>query len=258
VGHLRWPRRGRDRWEKEGRRERIACVLEQTYLPAGTSAGGIEEGCQGFNKESCTVRSTFHLYSLRMMKSRAWYRFKASFATFSELTNDERTRTFLTLEVGAGHNELRALSDALTPTLRLFRQKEFYADPRFHASIAWALLDARTVDSSSSGSPELMSVFHVTQKAQGSSTSTGESSYGTHIPPLDGNSLTDMSASPHNSSTTNTQNEFQTIPHFPPTLISALIAKHATQLTRASVGVFDVGEVRVKIGKWVGGWVLQG
>ena len=33
-------------------------------------------------------------------------RFKASFATFSELMNDEKTRTFLTLEVGAGHNEV--------------------------------------------------------------------------------------------------------------------------------------------------------
>lgn len=32
--------------------------------------------------------------------------FRASFATFSELINDEKTRTFLTLEVGAGHNEV--------------------------------------------------------------------------------------------------------------------------------------------------------
>lgn len=32
--------------------------------------------------------------------------FDASFATFSELTNDERTRAFLALEVGAGHGEV--------------------------------------------------------------------------------------------------------------------------------------------------------
>ena len=37
------------------------------------------------------------------------HRFKASFAAFSELTNDERTRTFLTLEVGAGHSEVSFL-----------------------------------------------------------------------------------------------------------------------------------------------------
>ena len=36
---------------------------------------------------------------------------------------------------------MRTLSDTLTPTLQAIRQKEFYPDPRFHASIAWALLD---------------------------------------------------------------------------------------------------------------------
>jgi U6 snRNA phosphodiesterase len=38
------------------------------------------------------------------------HRFKSSFATFSELTNDERTRTFLTLEIGAGHHEVSSSS----------------------------------------------------------------------------------------------------------------------------------------------------
>ena len=33
-------------------------------------------------------------------------RFTASFATFSELINDERSRTFLTMEIGAGHREV--------------------------------------------------------------------------------------------------------------------------------------------------------
>ncbi|KAI0350341.1 hypothetical protein OH77DRAFT_1431075 [Trametes cingulata] len=68
-------------------------------------------------------------------------KFAASFATLSELTNDERTRTFLTLEIGAGHEHFKALSDDLVPLLRSIRQKEFYAEPRFHASIAWALLN---------------------------------------------------------------------------------------------------------------------
>jgi hypothetical protein len=34
--------------------------------------------------------------------------------------------------------QLKALSDALTPTLKWMRQKEFYEDARFHASFAWA------------------------------------------------------------------------------------------------------------------------
>jgi len=37
--------------------------------------------------------------------------FKVSFAVFSEMTNDERTRTFLTMEVGAGHHEVRLHCD---------------------------------------------------------------------------------------------------------------------------------------------------
>ena len=34
------------------------------------------------------------------------FSFTASFATLSELVNDEKTRTFLTFEVGAGHDEV--------------------------------------------------------------------------------------------------------------------------------------------------------
>ncbi|KDQ09910.1 hypothetical protein BOTBODRAFT_58433 [Botryobasidium botryosum FD-172 SS1] len=66
--------------------------------------------------------------------------FIASFACFTSFTNDERTRTFLSLEIGAGHSELRRLSSALTPHLNFLHQKTYYDQPRFHASIAWALL----------------------------------------------------------------------------------------------------------------------
>lgn len=34
-------------------------------------------------------------------------KFTASFATFAELQYDEKTRTFLAVEVGAGHLEVR-------------------------------------------------------------------------------------------------------------------------------------------------------
>ena len=39
-----------------------------------------------------------------------FFSFDASFATFSELQNDEKTRTFLTIEVGGGHNEVGGIS----------------------------------------------------------------------------------------------------------------------------------------------------
>ncbi|KAI0952880.1 hypothetical protein AcW1_007246 [Taiwanofungus camphoratus] len=40
--------------------------------------------------------------------------FSSSFATFTELTNDERTRTFLALEVGAGHHQASSFSTSST------------------------------------------------------------------------------------------------------------------------------------------------
>jgi len=110
--------------------------------------------------------------------ARAQPPFAASFAAFSDPANDEHTRTFICTEVGVGHQEilssafishliwhdhnsgdvldiqLRGLSDALTPTLHSFRQKEYYEQPRFHASFAaWVLLD-RPAQNSHSQAPE--------------------------------------------------------------------------------------------------------
>ncbi|KAF9493542.1 hypothetical protein BDN71DRAFT_1508509 [Pleurotus eryngii] len=76
--------------------------------------------------------------------------FDASFATFSELSNDEKTRTFLAVEIGGGHNELKELSKGLTPILKPLRQKAYYPEPRFHASFAWALLQSTQQEGSPS------------------------------------------------------------------------------------------------------------
>jgi U6 snRNA phosphodiesterase len=138
------------------------------------------------------------------------------------MRNDERTRTFLTMEVSAGHHEvnvplptiesypivtkLKSMADSLAPYLRDIRQQEFYADPRFHTSIGWALLDYLHPD-------------------QGKTTST-------------------------------TPVAFPTIPHLPLSLLPTLIEKYSAQL--ASVGKFDVEEVTAKIGKDVYKWRLEG
>ncbi|KAL5520060.1 hypothetical protein ACEPAG_1720 [Sanghuangporus baumii] len=66
--------------------------------------------------------------------------FTASFSKFATFENDEHTRAFLGIEVGAGHRELEMLSKTVEPILKSLRQKGFYSEPRFHASIAWALL----------------------------------------------------------------------------------------------------------------------
>ncbi|KAF5378844.1 hypothetical protein D9615_006961 [Tricholomella constricta] len=161
--------------------------------------------------------------------------FTASFAALSDLTNDERTRTFITMEVGAGHAELRAMADALTPTLKSIRQKEFYTDPRFHASIAWALLDSPSPSPPPASSPPL--------NLQSPSSSQTPPSHSTP-PPL---------AIPPPLQPT-----FSTIPHLPPSLIPSLNASHAPTLSSPSIGSFHVDTVNVKIGKQIFSWGLSG
>ncbi|KAF8490926.1 hypothetical protein F5888DRAFT_1795891 [Russula emetica] len=134
--------------------------------------------------------------------------FVASFAVFSDLTNDERTRTFLCMEIGAGHQELRALSDALVPTLRSFRQKEYYERPRFHASFAWVLLD---------------------RPAQRSPAQTPEDSE-----PL-------PMATPLEDPASENTESFPTIPCLPESIIPALNAELDSHL-KGAAGIFDVGE----------------
>jgi U6 snRNA phosphodiesterase len=157
------------------------------------------------------------------------------------MTNDERTRTFLTMEVGAGHDKVRLtlscaslhtersvssdgyfklqlqdLAHLLAPTLRAIRQQEFFVEPRFHASIGWALLDHdRSVE----------------RTAASTSTPTC-----------------------HPPSENCTPRSFPTIPHFPPSLISTLNDKYGERL--ASVGALDVKEVYAKIGKEIHKWRL--
>ncbi|EMD39704.1 hypothetical protein CERSUDRAFT_45798 [Gelatoporia subvermispora B] len=154
--------------------------------------------------------------------ARAHSAFTASFAAFAELTNDERTRTFLAVEAGAGHAELKALSDALVPTLRLLRQKEFYSAPRFHASIAWALLDRATP--------------------------------GVDLPPS--SSATDtlvLNSPPPDDATA----RFPTIPHFPETLVQDLNKQFGGRLVSRQTGAFQIDEVCVRIGKEVTAFKLR-
>ncbi|KAF8630831.1 hypothetical protein AX17_005190 [Amanita inopinata Kibby_2008] len=156
--------------------------------------------------------------------------FPLSFAVFSELINDERTRTFLTIEVGAGHHELKSLALALAPVLRLLHQKEYYEHPRFHASIAWALLD------------------------QGSRGQTGASS--TCSATRQSVTCERDENAPH--STPDVQTDFPTIPHLPKELIPKLNEQYSATLSSTKVALFDVEEITVKIGKDIFSWRMMG
>ncbi|KDQ62251.1 hypothetical protein JAAARDRAFT_203423 [Jaapia argillacea MUCL 33604] len=171
--------------------------------------------------------------------------FTASFATFLELTNDERTRTFLTAEIGAGHAEMRAMSEALTPTLQSMRQKEFYSIPRFHASIGWALLDRP--DSKVSCTLDV-------KDASNSSSSSAETSPTPNPAPVPTDPPTSSLACTTETPTPTPQ--FITIPHLPPTLVPLLNTTYSKELAR--IGTFEAEEVRVRIGKEEWGWGLSG
>ncbi|KAL9553016.1 hypothetical protein MBANPS3_003481 [Mucor bainieri] len=66
-------------------------------------------------------------------------RFDVSFAQVSHLTNDEKTRSFLTLEIGHGYNQLLKSMKHVDNVMREYHKPVFYNPPRFHASIAWSL-----------------------------------------------------------------------------------------------------------------------
>lgn len=125
------------------------------------------------------------------------------------------------------HLQFRALSDALTPALHSFRQKEYYEQPRFHASFAWVLLD---------------------HSAQRPPTQAPE--------PLDTLLTTPTLVEDPAGASANT-NAFLTIPRLPENVVPALNAELGSQL-KGSAGIFDVGEVRIRIGKDVFSWALSG
>ncbi|KAJ6466381.1 U6 snRNA phosphodiesterase Usb1 [Mycena sanguinolenta] len=155
--------------------------------------------------------------------------FTASFAHISELVNDEGTRIFLVLEIGAGHHELTALTTSLTPTLRAIRQQEFYSSPRFHASIGWTLLGRRA-------------------------TSPQPSNTNDDQVPISSTSIRSDSS---NSSMTLIPNEYTKITEFPPTSLPTLNEQYGSSLA-TSTKSFDISEIRIKIGKEVSCWRLNG
>ncbi|KAG2060676.1 hypothetical protein BDR06DRAFT_476605 [Suillus hirtellus] len=179
----------------------------------------------------------------RAIKLIASYRtpFQASFATFSELTNDERTRAFLSLEIGAGHNELRDLLSALSPTLQSLRQRDFYSQPRFHVSIAWVLLDPNT-------------------------SMNGETDTKRHSRACEG--VTIVEGTSDNNLTSNGDIEesnkqsqakcFPRVPHFPSELIPTLNQRFGARVSSAHIGGFDADTIVVKIGKEIFSWAFQG
>ncbi|XP_051025314.1 U6 snRNA phosphodiesterase 1 [Acomys russatus] len=58
-------------------------------------------------------------------------------------TNQEKTRTFIGLEVSSGHAQFLDLVSEVDRVMEEFNLTTFYQDPSFHVSLAWCVGDAR-------------------------------------------------------------------------------------------------------------------
>ena len=117
------------------------------------------------------------------------------------------------------HSQLSAISNALIPALKSIRQKEFYSEPRFHASIGWAL----------------MSTNPGPKKAE---------------PVISPNQDCDKGDVGHVCS------QFPTVSSLPKELISTLREEFGSSLLTKSVGSFSTEALCVRIGKDVSRWSL--
>uniref|UniRef100_A0A8C5C8J1 U6 snRNA phosphodiesterase n=1 Tax=Gadus morhua TaxID=8049 RepID=A0A8C5C8J1_GADMO len=68
-------------------------------------------------------------------------RFTAVSLKLKVYSNAERTRTFLGMEVSAGHAQLAEIMKMVDKTMIEFRLDTFYKDPSFHVSLAWCVGD---------------------------------------------------------------------------------------------------------------------
>lgn len=84
-------------------------------------------------------------------------RFRIHFGQLAVYCNEERTRTFLGIEVLAGSDILLNSVHLLDECLSEFQLPPFYKNPSFHMSIAWALGDEKK--SLSDMLPQLQKIF---------------------------------------------------------------------------------------------------
>ncbi|KAI4472058.1 hypothetical protein MML48_1g03947 [Holotrichia oblita] len=72
-------------------------------------------------------------------------RFILMFDNLNVYCNEERTRTFIGLEIKTGYDSLLNLVGIFNRCLADFRLPEFYENPSFHMSIAWCVGDVEDI-----------------------------------------------------------------------------------------------------------------
>ncbi|KAI9301662.1 hypothetical protein BJ944DRAFT_271154 [Cunninghamella echinulata] len=65
--------------------------------------------------------------------------FSISFAQLTKFENENKTRFFLSAEIGYGYNEINKCVERIDQTAIKYKQPPYYKPPRFHLSFAWSL-----------------------------------------------------------------------------------------------------------------------
>lgn len=126
--------------------------------------------------------------------------------------------------ISISHTQLRLMSESLIPILRRIRQKEFYTDPRFHASIGWALI-----------------LQNPTSTAQAVAVAEGSP----------------LASKVRNEANDTPDAQLPTVSSLPRELVTTLQKEFGTALLTRSIGRFSVESLCVKIGKDTTRWSLS-
>ncbi|KAJ1562343.1 poly(U)-specific 3'-to-5' RNA exonuclease [Cladochytrium tenue] len=133
---------------KDRYRERVACSEEfnafiselleaaKEAVPGSVNATPPIDGRLHISLSRTVTIKAFHadrLTSALRTELASCKRFWTSFNGISQYVNDERTRSFLALDVGVGMSNLRECTDRVNAVLRRLGQPEFY-----QARIGWA------------------------------------------------------------------------------------------------------------------------
>ncbi|XP_031196828.1 U6 snRNA phosphodiesterase isoform X1 [Mastomys coucha] len=95
--------------------------------------------------QSVVLRHHWILPFVQVLKDRmaSFQRFFFTANRVKIYTNQEKTRTFIGLEVSSGHAQFLDLVSEVDRAMKEFDLTTFYQDPSFHVSLAWCVGDAR-------------------------------------------------------------------------------------------------------------------
>jgi len=120
-------------------------------------------------------------------------------------------------------------------------QRDFYSQPRFHISIAWALLDPHTSVNGDADAQGQHRTYDGAISVEGPSGNNSSSS----------GDIGNFNKEPHAEC-------FPRIPRFPSELIPTLNLRFGARVSSAHTGGFGADTIAVKIGKDIFSWSLRG